>query len=79
MKRRLLPIRAGVWQSSAKSAETACSRVERKGKHVENFYPKKIRIHPLIIVGGALLSLYFAFKQEIISLETIKRNWRKAL
>lgn len=42
-------------------------------------YPKKIRIHPLIIVGGAFLSLYFAFKQEVVALKTIKRNWRRAL
>lgn len=44
---------------------------------MENVYPRKIRIRPLLIVGGALVGLYFAIKQEILSLETLKHTWRR--
>jgi hypothetical protein len=44
---------------------------------VENFYPKRLRIHPLVIIGVTLVGLFFTIQQEIVSIDAIKRNWRR--
>jgi hypothetical protein len=38
-----------------------------------NRYP--IRIHPLVVVFGALICLGLAVQQGVVSVEKIKRNW----
>jgi hypothetical protein len=50
-----------------------CRKVQNALNVWNLFYPRKRAIHPLLVFGGAINGLYFAFKQEIVSLQTIER------